>query len=169
MGMLSEEDFSNLDQERFGPQDIATNLASVPELFPFLQRHGEMLNRSRPAVVFAIALTIQAFANAAEGQARTVPPGLFDTLWERFAVGGYGREISSLVQRLEPHAWSFFTGLMETAVNREQWSQKEMAGAGLVYGTVLLALIVSFWPEDRLGEVEELMGDLGLRGSDSSS
>lgn len=167
MGILCEEDFTSLDQHQFGPQDIASNLSSVPELFPFLQKHGQALNKSRPAVVFAIALTVHAFSQETGGPVRTMPPGLFDTLWERFAAGGYGREVSNLVQRLEPHAWSFFTGLMETAVNREQWSQKEMAGAGLVYGTVLLALIVSFWPQERLGEIEELMGDLGLSGDDS--
>ncbi len=161
MGVITKEHFNQVNQDQYGPAQIVANLSSIPELFSFLQKKSRILQKARPMVVFAIAATVHAFYHSSYQSPRELPPGVFDAIWEKFSYEEFRQELPDFVQDLEPEAWNFFLNLVQAAYTKEEWSEQELAVASLVYGTVLTALIMMFWPEEDLYQVEDAIYGLG--------
>jgi len=143
MPLVDEETLNALDPNSFGPQNVAEQLAFLPDVFEFLKNRESLLGKTRPVVTYAMAATLRALRQSAEPQ-RELPPGLMEHLWSRLAEGQNGSQISEALESLEPSLWHFFLRLAHGASEREEWSHQDLAAASLVYSAVLFGCLYVF-------------------------
>ena len=157
MPLISESCLDKLDIDPLGPQEVMEQLQFFPEIFPFLKRQEETLGRVRPLITYLIAATIWAFREAKHNPMRKLENGFLDTVWIKLAQGEAGTELSDVLQKMEPHMWAYFLTLARAASDQENWSAEELAVAGKIYGTILLACEIIFCKEPELSQLEILL------------
>jgi hypothetical protein len=162
MTFIDQNVLAEINPDTFGPQNLAEELGFLPEIFPFLKNKEDLLGRTRPAITFVVAATIRAFRKRCGQPARSLPAGFMDRIWDRWAQGDHEDRIVDLLEALEPHLWSYFLHMAQSAVENEDWSQQDVAVASLVFATILFASIFQFWPEDYLPELEQALRDHGV-------
>ncbi len=165
MPVVGEWILQAAEQEEFRPEAVSEQLGFFPEIFSYLKkRHGDM-GRTRPVVTLATAVTVWAFRQSGD-PVRPMPREMLETLWERLSQGGMGDKLSGFLERMEPNMWHFFLRITETAAQREQWEQSEIAASALIYAPVLTSCIYAFWPEEKLPTLEEGLSSFGLGQGD---
>ena len=169
MGLVSQDTLKQLDEDSFGPERVAEHLGFFPELFQFLKESEQVMGRTRPVVAYATAVTVWAFRQSGGQPLRKLPVGLPQVFWERIAQGEAGEHLTECLDVLEPELWRYVQTLIRAAAIKEEWDRREMASASLVYGPVLLASTLAFWPEDKLPELEETLRSHGLGSPDSNA
>ncbi|MEF8823360.1 MAG: hypothetical protein V5B78_04475 [Desulfohalobiaceae bacterium] len=161
MPVVSEEVLNQVSQESFGPERVAEHLGYFPEVFRYLKERHEDMGNTRPVVTYATAVTVWAFRESGD-TARDLPQGMLQNLWQRLSHGGLGDKLSGFLEEMEPNMWRFFLDLTKAAAHKEEWDQKDVAVAGLVYAPVLSACIYAFWPEEELSKLEQGLSQFGL-------
>jgi hypothetical protein len=154
MPLVSEETLNAIDPNSFGPQNVAEQLAFLPEVFEFLKNRESLLGKTRPVVTYTMAANLWALRQCGHQQ-RELPAGLLDHLWERLAEGRDSSRLTEALEQLEPHLWSFSLRLMQGAMEREEWSHQDLAAASLVYSAVLFACLYVFSSSRSLEELTQ--------------
>ncbi|GEM_PF-2581360 len=162
MSIINASTLQTVDQNAFDPQNIVEHLGFIPDIFDFLKNKEDTLGKSRPAVTYVVALTVWAFRQETQNEARELPKGFLDVLWKKISEENAGEYISELMEKLEPTMWNYFLRLIQGAYQKEEWSQQDLTAAALVYGTILTCCILMFWPEDSLVEIENTLQNYGL-------
>lgn len=157
MPLISESCLDKLDIDPLGPQEVMEQLQFFPEVFPFLKRQEETLGRVRPLITYLVAATIWAFRDGNHSPVRKLENGFLDTVWWKLAQGEAGSELSDVLQTMEPHMWNYFLTLARAASDQENWSAEELAIAGKIYGTILLACEILFCNAQELAQLETLL------------
>lgn len=143
MPLVDEETLQGLDPNSFGPQNVAEQLAYLPDAFEFLKNRESLLGKTRPVVTYAMAATVWALRQSGD-PVRELPAGLLDHLWNRLAEGRDSTGIFEALEELEPHVWSFFLRLTQGAMEQEEWTQQDLVAASLVFSTLLFACLYVF-------------------------
>lgn len=162
MTLIEKDVLQQIDQNSFGPTNIAEQFSFLPEVFRFLQKREQILGKTRPVVTYSVAITIWALRLSGNVPSRQIAPGWQESVWERLSGGEGGEQVYELLEKAEPNMWEFFLQLIEAASLSEEWSSQEVAVASLVYGTVLIICLIIFWPEERIGDLNDLLEKLGM-------
>ncbi len=163
MPLIDQKTIDKLTSNPLKPETLAEQLAFQHQIFEFLKEHDQHLGQSRPIVTLAITTALYAFRQVSE-PVRDIPPGFLSSTFECITELKGGGGLTEVLETFEPNIWHFFLGVAEAGTRKEGWSNQDLAMAGLIFGTLLLACMFMFYPLEQLGPLEQALRERGVTG-----
>jgi len=163
MPIIDQKTIDKLTANPLKPETLAEQLAFQHQIFEFLKEHDQHLGQSRPIVTLAITTALYAFRQVSE-PVREIPPGFLSSTFECITELKGGGGLTEVLETFEPNIWHFFLGVAEAGTRKEGWSNQDLAMAGLIFGTLLLACMFMFYPLEELGPLEQALRERGVTG-----